>query len=210
VDADETDDERQAYIARIEEVNDSLKAVLQINPDARSIALQFDDERSRGILRRYTLQPPKTVYAALKCRSPLHGLPILLKGNIATCDNQETNGMKTTFLCPSSFHASTSLTIITAGSFALCGTRPREDSTIARKLRAAGMILLGKTHLTEFSMFRSSTMSWSWNAVAGQAYGAYFPKQCPGGSSGGSAVAADLGLAWATVGTEVRELRPIC
>jgi amidase len=52
VDADETDDERQAYIARIEEVNGSLKAVLQINPDARSIALQLDDERSRGILRR--------------------------------------------------------------------------------------------------------------------------------------------------------------
>jgi amidase len=52
VDVEMTDHERQAYIARIEEVNDSLKAVLQINPDARSIALQLDDERSRGILRR--------------------------------------------------------------------------------------------------------------------------------------------------------------
>jgi amidase len=71
------------------------------------------------------------------------------------------------------------------------------------------MILLGKTHLTEFSMFRSSNMSRAWNAVAGQAYGAYYPKQCPGGSSSGSAVAADLGLAWATVGTEARSPREV-
>ena len=52
-------------------------------------------------------------------------------------------------------------------------------------------------------MFRSDNSSHSWNAMFGQMYGAYYPKQCPGGSSGGSAVATDLGLAWATLGTEV-------
>lgn len=54
-------------------------------------------------------------------------------------------------------------------------------------------------------MFRSSNSSHGWNAVFGQMYGAYYPKQCPGGSSGGSAVASDLGLAWATLGSEVRQ-----
>lgn len=52
-------------------------------------------------------------------------------------------------------------------------------------------------------MFRSDNSSHGWNAVFGQIYGAYYPKQCPEGSSGGSAVASDLGLAWATIGTEV-------
>ena len=52
-------------------------------------------------------------------------------------------------------------------------------------------------------MFRSNNSSHGWNAVFGQSYGAYYPRQCPGGSSGGSAVASDLGLAWATLGTEV-------
>lgn len=56
-------------------------------------------------------------------------------------------------------------------------------------------------------MFRSDNSSHAWNAVVGQIYGAYYPKQCPGGSSGGSAVASDLGLAWATLGTEVGTLQ---
>ena len=56
-------------------------------------------------------------------------------------------------------------------------------------------------------MFRSDNSSHAWNAVFGQIYGAYYPKQCPGGSSGGSAVASDLGLAWATLGTEVGTLQ---
>lgn len=56
-------------------------------------------------------------------------------------------------------------------------------------------------------MFRSDNSSHGWNAVFGQTYGAYYPKQCPEGSSGGSAVASDLGLAWATLGTEVRHYK---
>lgn len=74
---------------------------------------------------------------------------------------------------------------------------------MAAKLREHGLVILGKASLTEWSMFRSDNSSHGWNAVFGQIYGAYYPKQCPGGSSGGSAVASDLGLAWATIGTEV-------
>ncbi|KAL8782375.1 MAG: hypothetical protein Q9195_009649 [Heterodermia aff. obscurata] len=111
---------------------------------------------------------------------PLHGLPVLIKGNIGTRDRMQTN----------------------AGSYALQDTVLPGDSTVVAKLRNQGLIILGKASLTEWSMFRSSNSSHGWNAVCGQMYSAYYPKQCPGGSSGGSAVASDLGLAWATLGTE--------
>lgn len=58
-------------------------------------------------------------------------------------------------------------------------------------------------------MLRSTNSTKSWNAISGQSYAAYHPKQCPGGSSGGSAVAVDLGLAWAAIGIEVREMLTI-
>lgn len=80
------------------------------------------------------------------------------------------------------------------------------DSTVATKLRQGGLVILGKASLTEWSMFRANNWGHAWNPVCGQTYGAYYPRQCPGGSSSGSAVAADLGLAWATVGTEVRNV----
>jgi amidase len=54
-------------------------------------------------------------------------------------------------------------------------------------------------------MFRSQPSSHGWNAIFGETYSAYAPKQCPGGSSGGSAVAVDVGLAWASIGTEVKQ-----
>ncbi|OJD33686.1 amidase [Diplodia corticola] len=152
-----------AYVDRIGQVNAALRVVMEINPDAWLIAASLDVERARGRLR-----------------GPLHGIPVLLKGNIGTRDRMQTD----------------------AGSWALRDATPSADSTVAAKLRAAGLIILGKTSLTEWSMFRASNSSHGWNAVSGQAYGAYCPRQCPGGSSGGSAVAADLGLAWATLGTE--------
>lgn len=91
----------------------------------------------------------------------------------------------------------------TAGSLALQNALLPSDSTIVSKLREHGLVILGKASLTEWSMFRSDNSSHSWNAVFGQTYGAYCEKQCPGGSSGGCAVAVDLGLAWGAVGTEV-------
>ncbi|PHH68334.1 hypothetical protein CDD82_634 [Ophiocordyceps australis] len=89
-----------------------------------------------------------------------------------------------------------------AGSYALQDSFPGADATVVAKLRSDGLIILGKASLSELSMFRSSHWPHAWNPVLGQTYGAYCRRQCPGGSSGGSAVATDLGLAWATLGTE--------
>ncbi|KAK0724919.1 amidase signature domain-containing protein [Lasiosphaeris hirsuta] len=152
-----------AYINRVHQVQDALHPILELNPDAKSIAASLDAERQQG-----------------KVRGPLHGLPVLLKGNIGTRDGMQT----------------------TAGSLALHGARLPADSTVAAKLRDQGLILLGKASLTEWSMFRADNWPHAWNPISGQTYGAYCAKQCPGGSSGGSAVAVDLGLCWAALGTE--------
>jgi amidase len=113
------------------------------------------------------------------CR-PLHGLPILIKGNIATYDLMNT----------------------TAGSYALLGAKVPRDSTVAAKLRKAGAIILGKSNLSQWANFRSSNSSNGWSAYGGQTYGAYYPKQDPSGSSSGSGVASSLGLAVASLGSE--------
>ncbi|KAK0730280.1 amidase [Lasiosphaeris hirsuta] len=152
-----------AYVARILEVNSTLKMVAQINPDALATAADLDAARAKGINH-----------------GPLHGIPILIKNNIATKDKMDN----------------------TAGSYALAGARVPEDSTMAAKLRRAGAIILGKTNLSQWANFRSSNSSSGWSALGGQTEGAYFPKQDPSGSSSGSGVASSLGLALATLGTE--------
>lgn len=152
-----------AYTARIYEVNATLKAVTEINPDAVAIAAEADAQRARG-----------------EILSPLHGIPILLKNNIATKDAMSN----------------------TAGSYALSGATVPEDSTMASKLRKAGAILLGKTNLSQWANFRSSNSSNGWSAHGGQTEGAYYPGQDPSGSSSGSGVSSSLGLAIAALGTE--------
>ena len=115
-------------------------------------------------------------------RGPLHGIPILLKDNVATCDRLNT----------------------TAGSYALLGARPMYEATVSRKLRAAGAIILGKATMGEWAQFRSSIASSShgWSAYGGQTLGAFYPQQDPHGSSSGSAVAASVGLAAGALATE--------
>lgn len=90
----------------------------------------------------------------------------------------------------------------TAGSWSLVGAKVPRDATVAAKLRAAGAILLGKTNLSQWANYRSSNSSNGWSAQGGQTYGAYYPGQDPSGSSSGSGVAASLGLAFGTLGTE--------
>lgn len=65
------------------------------------------------------------------------------------------------------------------------------------------MVILGKTDLSQWANFRSYNSSNGWSAYGGQTYDAYFPMQDPSGSSSGSGVASDLGLAFAAIGTEV-------
>ena len=81
-------------------------------------------------------------------------------------------------------------------------TVPR-DSGIAAKLRAAGVIILGKTNLSQWANFRSDNSSNGWSALGGQVLAAYYPNQDPSGSSSGSGVASSIGLALAALGTEV-------
>lgn len=152
-----------AYIARINEVNDTLRAVTQLNPDAKVIAQGLDDERANGIIR-----------------GPLHGIPILIKNNIATFDGMDN----------------------TAGSYALAGATVPRDSHMAAKLRQAGAVILGKANLSQWANYRSDNSSNGWSAVGGQVIGPYFPDQDPSGSSSGSGVSAALGLALAALGSE--------
>lgn len=153
----------KAYIARIKETNDALHAVTEINPDALDIAASLDVARRDG-----------------RIFGPLHGLPVLIKNNIATADKLNN----------------------TAGSYALLGATVPYDSTVAAKLRKAGAIILGKSNLSQWSDARSLNTSSGWSAHGGQTQGAYYPGQDPCGSSAGSGVATSLGLAWATLGTE--------
>ena len=113
-------------------------------------------------------------------RGPLHGIPILLKDNIDTDDQMLT----------------------TAGSLALPGTRPAPDATVARRLRDAGAVLIGKTNLSEWANFRSTRSSSGWSARGGQGRNPYLLPANPCGSSSGSASAIAANLAIAALGTE--------
>ncbi|KAH7059035.1 amidase [Macrophomina phaseolina] len=152
-----------AYIARINEVNSTVHAVTELNPDAIEIARQLDAERGNGT-----------------SRGPLHGIPILIKNNIATKDKMNN----------------------TAGSYALLGAKVPRDAAVARKLREAGAVILGKTGLSQWANFRSNNSTNGWSAYGGQVTAAYYPNQDPSGSSSGSGVSSDLGLALASLGTE--------
>ncbi|KAH6649416.1 glutamyl-tRNA amidotransferase subunit A [Chaetomium tenue] len=157
-----TVDLAKAYLARIDEAS-AFKAVLQINPDALSVAQRLDEERTRS-----------------GSRGPLHGIPILVKDNIATSDNLD----------------------VSAGSYALLGAKPSAESSVISKLRDAGVLILGKTNMSEWANFRGLNISSGWSPRGGQTLGAYYPGSTPEGSSSGSAVAAALGLSAAAIGTE--------
>ncbi len=115
-----------------------------------------------------------------RVRGPLHGIPILLKDNVDTADRMTT----------------------TAGSLALAGSIPLQDSTVAAKLRAAGAVLLGKTNLSEWANFRSSHSSSGWSGRGGQAKNPYVLDRNPCGSSSGSGGAVSANLCAVAIGTE--------
>jgi amidase len=115
-----------------------------------------------------------------KTRGPLHGIPIVLKDNIDTLDRMHS----------------------TAGSLALVDSKPQRDATVARRLRRAGAIILGKTNLSEWANFRSTQSSSGWSGVAGQTRNPYVLDRNPCGSSSGSGTAVSANLAAASLGTE--------
>ena len=154
------------YLKRIKAIDQSgfsLKAVIEINPDALLIAEALDKERKDG-----------------KIRSPLHGIPVLIKDNIDTADKMKT----------------------TAGSLALIDNMAAADAFIVKKLRDAGAVILGKTNLSEWANFRSTRSSSGWSSRGGQTRNPYVLDRSPCGSSSGSAVAVAANLCVIAVGTE--------
>ena len=113
-------------------------------------------------------------------RGPLHGIPILIKDNIDTADRMMT----------------------TAGSLALVGSRPAQDAFVARKLREAGAVILGKTNLSEWANFRSSHSTSGWSGRGGQTKNPYVLERNACGSSSGSGAAPSANLCAVAVGTE--------
>src|SRR5258705_311127 len=113
-------------------------------------------------------------------RGPLHGIPILIKDNIDTADKMMT----------------------TAGSLALEGAKPARDAAVVERLRAAGVVILGKTNLSEWANFRSSHSTSGWSGRGGQVKNPYALDRNPCGSSSGTGAAIAANLAAIGVGTE--------
>jgi amidase len=153
----------KGYLDRIQALNSLLHSVIETNPNAISIAQHLDNERRKGTVR-----------------GPLHGIPILVKDNIATDDNMQT----------------------TAGSLALVNSHVPADAVLVAQLRAAGAVILGKANLSEWANFRGFAPFNGWSARGGFTRDPYLLDFDPCGSSSGSAVAAATNFCAATVGTE--------
>jgi amidase len=113
-------------------------------------------------------------------RGPLHGIPVLVKDNIGTADRMTT----------------------TAGSLALEGSIPAKDAFVARQLREAGAVILGKTNLSEWANYRSTHSSSGWSGRGGQGKNPYALDRNPSGSSSGTGGAIASSYAAVGVGTE--------
>lgn len=151
-------------IARYDRSGPTLNSVIEVNPDAYQIAQALDQERQlRG------------------ARGPLHGIPILIKDNIATGDKMHTS----------------------AGSLALASVYAPSDAYLVERLRAQGAIILGKTNLTEWANFMTENMPNGYSSRGGQVKNPYGPGRIDtGGSSSGSGAAIAQGLATLAIGTE--------
>jgi amidase len=156
----------EKYLARIEAIDrrgPAVNSVIEINPDALSIAEGLDRERKSN-----------------KPRGPMHGIPVLIKDNIDTGDRMQT----------------------TAGSLALMGSHAPQDSSVARKLREAGAVILGKTNLSEWANIRSSHSVSGWSGRGGLTRNPYALDRNPCGSSSGSGAGTASNLCAVAVGSE--------
>lgn len=150
-----------AYLARIDAYDQqgpAINAMLTLNPRTRETARALDRERRES-----------------GPRSPLHGIPVIVKDNIDTYDMPTTGGAE-----------------------ALAGLPPPpRDAFVIDRLREAGAIILGKTNLDEFARGGSGTSS-----LGGQVLNAYHLERIPGGSSSGSAQGVAALFAQVAIGTE--------
>jgi amidase len=156
----------EKYSARIGEIDKNgpaINSVIELNPDALSIADSLDQERK-----------------AKGPRGPMHGVPVLIKDNIDTADKMMT----------------------TAGSLALVGSKPGQDSYVAQKLRTAGAVILGKTNLSEWANIRSSHSTSGWSGRGGLTKNPYSLDRNPCGSSSGTGAGISANLCAVGIGTE--------
>jgi Asp-tRNA(Asn)/Glu-tRNA(Gln) amidotransferase A subunit family amidase len=150
----------EKYLARIRAYDTNgpkLNAMIALNPRALEEADALDAERKAG-----------------RVRSPLHGIPIVIK------DNYVTAGMPTT-----------------AGSQALTGFQAGRDAFMVKKLKDAGAVIIGKTNLHELA-YGITTIS----SAGGQTRNPYDPTRNPGGSSGGTGAAVAASFAAAGMGSD--------
>ena len=152
-----------ARIAALDKAGPRINAVIELNPDAPQIAAALDRERKAG-----------------KLRGPLHGIPVLIKDNVATADRMSTS----------------------AGSLALDGVRASRDAFVAKRLRDAGAVILGKTNLSEWANMRSTHSISGWSGRGGLTRNPYALDRNTSGSSSGSGAAVAAGLATLAIGTE--------
>jgi len=156
----------EKYRERIDEIDKrgpAVNAIIELNPDALSIADALDRERK-----------------AKGPRGPLHGIPILIKDNIATADRMMT----------------------TAGSLALVGSKATKDAFVSQRLRAAGAVILGKTNLSEWANIRSSHSVSGWSGRGGLTKNPYALDRNACGSSSGTGAGISANLAAVGIGTE--------
>lgn len=150
-------------IAALDRQGPALRSIIELNPDALQTAAALDAERAAG-----------------KLRGPLHGMPIVIKDNIATGDRMAT----------------------TAGSLALDGVHATRDAHLVERLRAAGGVILGKTNLSEWANLRSTRSTSGWSARGGLSRNPYALDRSTSGSSSGSAAAVAANLTRMAIGTE--------
>ena len=150
-------------VRQIDQSGPTLRAVIETNPDALKLAGALDAARHGSA-----------------ARSPLYGIPVLLKDNIDTGDRMLT----------------------TAGSLALTDAPAPRDAGLVERLRKAGALILGKTNLSEWANFRSNHASSGWSGRGGQTRNPYVLDRNPCGSSAGSAAAVAAGLVTVAIGSE--------
>ncbi|KAJ9663699.1 hypothetical protein H2198_000711 [Neophaeococcomyces mojaviensis] len=162
--SDFTVEDYTAYcLQRIRTLNPYVEAVIETNPDALSIARDLDQQRASGsAIRR------------------LHGIPVLVKDNIATKDSMQT----------------------TAGSWALLGSIVPRDAFVVRRLREEGAVILGHANMSEWASVRSKAYSTGYSPRGGQVRNPFDLRKTPFGSSSGSAVAVSANLVPISLGTE--------
>ncbi len=149
----------QMFLSRIDAYDRKgpmLRAVITINPKALETARAMDAERK-------TKGP----------RSPLHGVPVIIKDNIDTADMPTTGG-----------------------SVMLEGWVPPDDAFVVKKLREAGAVIIAKANLSEFAS--GATHS----SLGGQILNPHDLARSPSGSSGGTGVSMASAFAMAGLGTD--------